>query len=507
MDFNVEPIIIDTQDLAFPGDFNTPKDILAANYQIYDREDTPKCSIVVFGYNRLEKTRYCVDCILKYTAHVSYELILVDSGSKDNSTCDFYQSVPYKNKKIIKLTKNMGMHFLWPMIRQVFTGKYLVVVSNDIYVTTNWLTNLLTCFESDEKIGFVEPTCSNVSSGQQVNFFYRNFDEMQEKAAQYNKSDPTKWEERIRLVSPIVLYSRPVLDRVGVFDSSFMHDYADDDYSARLRLAGYKLILCKDTWVCHDHVMGDYKDKDPQLAGRSMAYGYKLYKEKYHGIEPGDDMYNFERILLSPLDTVQLPEGDLSILAVDVMCGTPVMEIQNSLRRRGLTWGERRAFTTQVKYYSSLQSVCDTVHCDSIDHLMAYYENQSCHIVVLGEAINTYPQPLELLKTLYGFLKPGGILLFKILNTHDFNALLYTAGFGGRPNPNMHADLSWWEANDKLIQLGAYDTSVLYEAAQMSDAEWGQLSLLLKLLNPNSDGSEKLRLETKYYNFKVIKGF
>ena len=57
------------------GDLFQNRALLADMHQ-----NTAEVSIVVVAYNRLEKTRRCVESILKYTDNVDYELILVDSG-------------------------------------------------------------------------------------------------------------------------------------------------------------------------------------------------------------------------------------------------------------------------------------------------------------------------------------------------------------------------------------------------------------------------------------------
>lgn len=504
MDYKVEPIIIDTKGLTFPGTLETAWEIRSANYQLYNRNETPKCSIAVIGYQRFHKTQYCVECILKYTQDIDYELILVDGGSHDG-TYEFFQTVAYSNKKIIQLTQNMGMNFLWHILRKTFNGKYLVVISNDIYVTQNWLSNLLTCYESDPKIGFVEPVCSNVSNLQQVNLAYNNFDEMQEKAAEINISDPSKWEERMRLVSPIVLYSRPILDIVGVFDPAFIHDYADDDYSARIRRSGYKLMLCRDTWVCHDHNYGDIGGKDPVVFQRGLAYGAAIYRQKYHGIDPWKDFNNYEQTLLLPLDTVELNPGELSVLTVDVRCGTPMLEIRNRLRRRNRICSDSQAFTTQAKYYQDLQTVCDGVCCDRINYIQSHYAEGRFDIVVLGKPINTYSEPIVLLQALYNLLKPGGVLLFKLRNTDDFNAFLRAGGLGGEYDSEMPAALSWNEATDNLKRFGAYDVSIVYETSPLPLSEQERLFSLLKSIRSNAEKTDLTRLITNYYHFKVIK--
>ncbi|MDR2357359.1 MAG: glycosyltransferase family 2 protein, partial [Oscillospiraceae bacterium] len=251
-DRNAETVIINTDSLFPPSTASDMWGNRKKAYFAYEQPGVPLCSIVVQSYNRLNKTKYCVECILNYSKDVDYELILVDNGSTDG-TFEFFQSVLHEKKKIIRVTKNMGAAFPLPHIRTHASGKYIVLVNNDIYVTKNWLSNLLKCYESDPRIGFAEPVSSNVSNSQQVDMPFDNFVEMQKKAAKFNNSDPSKWDERLRLISLLNIMRRDVLDIVGTYDPAFVHDFAEDDLAIRLRRAGYKLVLCGDTWIHHDH--------------------------------------------------------------------------------------------------------------------------------------------------------------------------------------------------------------------------------------------------------------
>ncbi len=241
MKFDPEPLILSTEHLEAPDPSKGLWENRAAAYRMYDAPGVPLCTIAVTAYNRLEKTRICVECILKYT-DADYELLLIDNGSCDGTT-EYFKTVAHGRKKIVRITKNIGFCFAWKTAKECFSGKYLVIVSNDVYVTQSWLSNLLKCYESDPRIGFVEPVSNNVSNNQQVDLPYTDFNDMQLKAAEYNKSDPRKWEERLRCISLIGVYSRPVLDIIGLSDAAFLHDFTEDDLAARLRLGGYKLML------------------------------------------------------------------------------------------------------------------------------------------------------------------------------------------------------------------------------------------------------------------------
>ena len=411
MNFSPEPLILGTEHLDAPDPSKSLWENRAAAYRMYDVPGVPLCTIAVTAYNRLQKTKTCVECILKYT-DIDYELLLIDNGSNDGTT-EYFKMVAHGRKKIVRITKNIGFCFAWKAAKECFSGKYLVIVSNDVYVTKNWLANLLKCYESDPRIGFVEPVSNNVSNLQQVDLPYTDFDDMQQKAAAYNISDPQKWEERLRCISLIGIYSRPVLDIVGLSDAAFLHDFTEDDLALRLRQGGYKLMLCRDTWVCHDHDFSKFSAEEKAELDKRLAYGSAVFREKHRGFDAWNDALNFELGLLAPLDTHPFGTNPLKILVVDGRGGTPVLEIRNRLRRRGLLHTDSFAYTTQPKHYAPLQAVAKNVQCDRIEFLDSYYDEASFDIAALCEPENSYPESGKALDKLRRVLKPGGLLLYK----------------------------------------------------------------------------------------------
>lgn len=234
---------------------------------------------------------------------------------------------------------------------------------------------------------------------------------MQRKAAAYNQSDPLKWDERLRCISLVGVYSRPVLDIIGLSDAAFAHAFIEDDLAQRLRRNGYKLMLCRDTWVCHDHDVTNISPREWEV----MSYGRSVYREKYHGLDAWDDVLNMEFELLHPLSLHPFEMKPLTILVAEGRCGTPVLEVRNHLHRRGLPKAEIHAFTTRAKYFADLQAVADTVQCGCIERLYTYYADEMFDVAVLCEPSNVYLSPADIVSMLRSLLKPGGLLLYKVL--------------------------------------------------------------------------------------------
>lgn len=66
----------------------------ADSYKVFNNQ----IAISIIAYNRLEKTKKCIEYLFKYTSHIDFELILCDNGSTDG-TFEFFKSIDYPKKK------------------------------------------------------------------------------------------------------------------------------------------------------------------------------------------------------------------------------------------------------------------------------------------------------------------------------------------------------------------------------------------------------------------------
>lgn len=384
-------------------------------------ETTSEATIIVQAYNQLEKTKRCVESVLKYTQDVDYDLILIDNGSEPD-VLEYFKSIDYPKTTIIHVTQNIGVAFPFQIISMNMLSEYVVTLANDMIVTKNWLSNMLKVFAADEKVGVVNPVGCNVSNFQQVELNYTSYEEMQEKAALFNVSDPTKWQERIRIVTLGTVYRKSCLYAIGwpLADVGFIHDFVDDDLAFRVRRMGYKVVVAGDTWVCHDHKK---EEKDPVALRKSLDQGRCDFQQKYHGIDAWDDVNNY--IFYKFGDKIKnVGVDEAKILGIDVKCGSPILDIKNCIRKYGIYDAELSAFTRDEKYVEDLKTICNgTVVCDREEFitrklLYAYYD-----YIIIDKEINSYYEPINVLMDAFMLLKEGGQLIFSLKNTYNILAL------------------------------------------------------------------------------------
>ncbi|GLC80439.1 glycosyltransferase family 2 protein [Lacrimispora brassicae] len=467
---------------------------------LYGR-DSAYVSILVIAYNRLDKTKRCIESVIKYTENIDYELILVDNGSTDG-TLEYFKSINCSNIKILRITKNLQAAYGIFVGTKYCTGQYIAFLNNDMIVTKNWLSNILKCFESDERIGLVCTMSSNISNRQQVDFTYGNYEEMQKKASDFNISDPKKWHERLRLITAGSVYKTECIHICGNFDYGFYHDFADDDLTFHIRRAGYKTVLCKDTFVCHDHVTGT--EKNPGEFEKSLKIGQENFKKKYYGIDAWADVNNYEPEMIHMIES-PIEKNDVHILGIDVLCGTPILEVKNKLKEFNIFDATLSSFTEKAKYFVDLSTICQgRVECDRIEYISEYFNKGQFDYILIGKEINLYSEPLKLLSDSLSLLKKGGQLLLKLRNTYDVRSFLNI--LGNDMSQNNEYPISWTtdDFSGWLSTLGYVAKNVCAEYYSMDLGSSNKLYEIIKYAGVTADiDNVKNKMLVRNYIFNI----
>ena len=246
-----------------------------------------KTSIIILSCNTLELLQLCIASIHEYTEAGTYEIIVVDNASEDGSAEWLKEQ---KNLRCIYNEENLGFPKGCNQGLEIATGTELLLLNSDTVVTKNWLKNLRCALYSSPKVGVVSCVANCCPHNQMIATHYENLEDMQDFAADYNKSNPELWEKRTTLIGFCYLFKREVLEKVGFLDGRFSPgNYEDDDYSLRILRAGYDLLLCRDTFIHHFGKASFKKNLSTQDAAE-MAQRYNsllerngdLFEEKWH---------------------------------------------------------------------------------------------------------------------------------------------------------------------------------------------------------------------------------
>lgn len=237
-----------------------------------------KTSIIILTYNNVEYSKACIDSIRKYTQAGTYEIVIIDNNSTDDTRKWLLEQQDIKlklNDENVGFPKgcNMGIDLAEP-------ENDILLLNNDTIVTSRWLENLSKCLYSNDNIGAAGAVSLSTANLQGVDFTYENFDEMQNYAEKNNVSDVSKWEEKLKLIGFCLLLKRSALEKVGRLDERFSPGYyEDDDLGLKLIEAGYKLILCHDAFI--HHYLGTSFRKDPNKFWSLLNKNQAKFTEKW----------------------------------------------------------------------------------------------------------------------------------------------------------------------------------------------------------------------------------
>src|SRR6185369_6908531 len=100
-------------------------------------------SIVIPLFNQVEYTRQCVESLRRHKME-NAEVLLIDNGSTDG-TSEYLVSCTDLN--IIRNRANLGCAGAWNQGVRETSSEWVVILNNDVIVSSGWLTGLLAAAE------------------------------------------------------------------------------------------------------------------------------------------------------------------------------------------------------------------------------------------------------------------------------------------------------------------------------------------------------------------------
>lgn len=205
-------------------------------------------SIVILTHNELACTHACLQSI-RFVTDEPYELIIVDNGSTDG-TVDYLRSC--SDVKLIENPDNRGFPAAANQGIRASSGQQIVLLNNDVLVTTGWLDRLLQPLRNNKTMGLVGPLTNCASGYQEIAVPYTDLACLDGFAWEHAKTHAGRAQDVDRLIGFCLLIRREVIDQVGLLDERFgIGNFEDDDYCRRVRNAGWRLAVAQDAFIHH----------------------------------------------------------------------------------------------------------------------------------------------------------------------------------------------------------------------------------------------------------------
>jgi O-antigen biosynthesis protein len=131
-------------------------------------------SIIIVNHNTHEVLKDCVESVFRFEDPVSFEIIIVDNASKDNSQviidelCKKYSnisSIYLKELKSFSFANNRGI--------EIAKGEFILIMNPDIIFTEPLFNKLITLANSNRAYGALSPALTGTDGNFQRGYFQR----------------------------------------------------------------------------------------------------------------------------------------------------------------------------------------------------------------------------------------------------------------------------------------------------------------------------------------------
>jgi GT2 family glycosyltransferase len=217
----------------------------------------------------------CIDSLRRQT-YENFEIIVVDNASADGSIRLLQQLIP--EAKLIKLTDNMG--FTGGNIEGLkeASGDYIALLNNDAFPDRNWLYELVSAMDEDDKVGICASKLAIFSQPDRIDSagegcvtsvygYKRGNNEVMNDCH-------TEKEYIFGASAAAALYKKEMIEDIGFFDEDFFLNCEDTDLSFRAQLMGWKCLYVPTALVLHGvhTTIGALSDQSVYYSARNHEF-------------------------------------------------------------------------------------------------------------------------------------------------------------------------------------------------------------------------------------------
>ena len=229
-------------------------------------------SIIIPVFNNAAFTRKCLAAVRRNTAGCSYEIIVIDNASTDE-TPSFLKSCDLENLTVISNSENVGFTKACNQGARRARGEFVLFLNNDTEPQPGWLDALLDLMRSDDRIGIAG--CKLVyPDGRLQEAGCIIFNDCSAKLyGRFDDPDDPRYcyVREVDYVSGAALLVRhDLLKRLSYLDERYSPGYYEDtDLCFGARSLGYKVMYCPFSVVVHH---------EGASSGRDLSRGMKQYQ-------------------------------------------------------------------------------------------------------------------------------------------------------------------------------------------------------------------------------------
>ena len=223
-------------------------------------------SIIIVNYNTTSHTINCIDSIYKHSFNNSFEIILIDNASDDNSLNEKISIYP--DIHFIKNTRNLGFGYANNQGIKIAKGDFIFLLNSDTLLLSDAIhyflqfmlnptnKNIAVCGAELLDINNLPatsfgnfPTLTGSFFALGLRYLFPNTYQKKLALGVANYDDKEKVVDFI--CGAAMFIRKSILNEVGVFDEDFFLYFEETELSYRIAKAGYKSILLPAVKITH----------------------------------------------------------------------------------------------------------------------------------------------------------------------------------------------------------------------------------------------------------------
>ena len=252
-------------------------------------------SVVIVNYQTFEMTKNTINSILEYSHPFSYEIIVVDNASEDDSLSKLQDC--FKDKvKFIASGENNGFAAGNNLALRQISSDYVLLLNSDTVVWENTLENVYNYMEKHGDVGAcgcrvrlengeLDKACKRTFPNVKNSFFRLFHIPNKSKDDNYNLTDLPDDEiyEIDCLTGAFMFIRKEALDEVGFLDETFFMYGEDIDLCYRIKNGGWKIIYYGKSSITH--LKGASSKKQRNKLIYEFYHAMYIYYKKHHAHE------------------------------------------------------------------------------------------------------------------------------------------------------------------------------------------------------------------------------
>jgi GT2 family glycosyltransferase len=238
-------------------------------------------SILIVNWNTRDLLKGSLESIYKTVRDISYEIIVVDNGSRDGSVAMLQDKYP--QVRLIQNEDNRGFGAANNQAMRIMTGRYALLLNSDAVLAENAVRELFTFMEAQSDAAIACGQLLNADGSKQnsvasfpdlftlltntslLEYLFPN----RYPSKRYNHDKPIEVDS---CIGACLLVRKKAIEDVGMLDERYFFFFEETDWAYQMREAGWKVFHVPTAFIYH--LQG-------QSIGRDIQSRIEFYRSRY----------------------------------------------------------------------------------------------------------------------------------------------------------------------------------------------------------------------------------